>query len=77
VDEDLAEAPRERLVPGRVELLVAEEDHTVIQQRLPDLGDGGGVELAAEVDAVELGAERAGDGLDLEPCRGRHDRLLS
>ena len=64
--EDLAEAPGQRLVLGGIELLVTEEDHAVIQQRPPDAGDGGVVEVLTEIDAVDLGAERAGDGMDLQ-----------
>ena len=57
VDEDLAEAAREGLVALGVELLVAEEDHAVVEQRLADVADGAVVELLADVDVVDLGAD--------------------
>jgi hypothetical protein len=51
--------------------LVAEEEHPMLQQRLTDVGDRGVVERRAEVDAVDLGADPAGDRADLE--RGGRD----
>ncbi len=37
--------------------LAAEEDHLVLEQGLADERDGGGVEVAAEPDAVDPGAD--------------------
>ena len=56
MDEGLAEATREGLVAGIVELLVAEEDHQMLEQGAPDLGDRRIVEAGRDVDAVDLGA---------------------
>ena len=38
-------------------VLVAEEDHLVLEQRVVDRRDGRGVEVAAESDAVDAGAD--------------------
>ena len=76
MDEDVAEAPRQPLVLLGIELLVPEEDDAVIEERLADLGHGRVVEIAAQVDAMDLGAEGAGDALDLEPGRRLHVGLL-
>src|SRR5271157_3670699 len=63
-------------VLGAGNLLVAEEEHLVLQQKRPDftkelvVGNGG-----AEIDVAELGADAAGQLLDLqrsERCR-THD----
>ena len=72
VDEDLAEPARERLVALGVELLVAEEDDAVVEQRLADVADRAIVEVLADVDAVDLGADAAGDRphLDLAVAHG-------
>ena len=72
--EDFAEAPGQPLVLLGVERLVAEEDHAVIEQGLADLRDRRVVEVGAEVDARELGAESAVDGVHLEPGRRLHER---
>ena len=65
VYEDLSEAPGQALLLVGIERLVAEEDDAVLEQRLPDAGDGGVVGVPRQVDAVDLGAERAGDRMDL------------
>ena len=41
MQEQRAEARRERLVPRDVEVLVAEEEHAVREERLADGGDRG------------------------------------
>jgi hypothetical protein len=61
MDEDLAEAAGEGLVPGDVECLVTEEDDAVLVQRIADLSHGLGVEIARDVDAVDLSAAGTGD----------------
>jgi hypothetical protein len=66
VQVDLAPAPREGELPVRRQRLVAEEDHQVVVQRLADLAEHLVVEVARQVDALDLGAERAGDAADLE-----------
>lgn len=57
-----AEQVREGFVAGFVEvLLAAEEDDLVGEERGADVGDGGGVEVAAEADAVDAGADAPAD----------------
>jgi hypothetical protein len=70
VHEDVAEAARERLVLGGVELLVAEEDDAVIEEGAPDGRHARVGEIGAQVDAVDLGPQGAGDGTDLDRHRG-------
>ena len=53
----------EREERRRVERLVAEEHDEVLQPRPPDLGHGLVGQIGREVDAGDLGAERAGDRL--------------
>ena len=60
MDEELAKAPRERLVAGIVEFLVAEEDHQMLEQGSPDLGDCRIVDTCGDVDAANFSAEGAG-----------------
>src|SRR5204863_378324 len=60
----LAEAPRKcEELRGR-EVLVAEEDHEVLEPRPADVGVDAVVERGAQIDARDLGAERARDGMD-------------
>jgi hypothetical protein len=49
-----------------IEGLVAEEDDAVVEQRLADVTDSAIVEILADVDAVNLGADAAGDRPDLD-----------
>ena len=42
------------------QILVAEEDYQIIQQRLADGADCRGVELSGEIDIADFRAERAG-----------------
>jgi hypothetical protein len=60
-------------VLGGVELLVAEEDHAVIEEGAPDGRHARVGEIGAQVDAVDLGPQGAGDGTDLD----RHRCLLT
>jgi hypothetical protein len=54
------QARGESLLPGIVEVvLVPEEDHLVAQQRLADLSDRGGVEVAGQLYAIDAGADAA------------------
>ena len=55
---------------GGVELLVAEEHDAVIEEGAPDGGHARVVEIGAQVHAVDLGAQGAGDGTDLDRHRG-------
>ena len=72
VDEDLAEAAREGLVARHVQLLVAEEDDAVVEQGLADVADGTLVEVRADVDIVDLGADGPGNGSHLDPAVAHH-----
>ena len=54
---ECAESPRERRERARVERLVAEDQHQVLQQAGADAGDGVVIELARQVDAGHLGAK--------------------
>jgi hypothetical protein len=56
-----AEQGREPDLAGVVEVLAAEDQDLVRQQRRGELRDGGLVEWGAQVDAVDLGAEPAAD----------------
>ena len=58
---DLAPAAREtELLLGR-QLLVAEEDHAVVQQRGADFRQHIVRQILGQIDAIDHGAERAGD----------------
>jgi hypothetical protein len=62
-----AEQAGERLVAVGVEVvLVAEEDDLVLEDRGADRGHGGLVQVAAEADSGDHGAEAAADLLDGE-----------
>ncbi len=62
---DLAEAAAERHVrPRRQPGLTGEEDHLVLEQQVVDQREAL-VGERVEVDAVDLGAQRAGDEPDL------------
>src|SRR5215470_16534336 len=64
---ELAEVPRERHMLGARDVLVAEEQHLVLQQQRTDFGDEPGVARRdAQVDVRKLGADRAGHWLDLD-----------
>ncbi len=58
--------------PEIIEPLVAKEDDAVVEEGPPDRGHARRVEVGAQVDAVDLGAQRAGDGTDLDRHRS-HD----
>jgi hypothetical protein len=62
----LADRAGERHERGLVEALARKEDHLVLEPGRADRGDGRRVEGSGEVDAAQLGAERAGDAHDLE-----------
>ena len=64
---ELAEVPRERDVLGARDVLVAEEQHLVLEQQRADLREEPGVARGdAEIDVGQLGADRAGERLDLD-----------
>lgn len=73
--DEVAEAPAEGLLPGLVEVLVAEEHHLVGVQRLPDRRDRPVVQVSREGDAADLRAETAGDAADVEDGGGRVEGL--
>ena len=71
---DVAEALGEGdLLLGR-DLLVAEEDDEMLEPGRLDLLERLVIDLG-EVDAADLGSERSGYGLDLDPTIGRHGFL--
>src|ERR1700722_5263487 len=61
-----AETPRQRQVAFRRQILVTEEDHEVIEQRLTNRTDRSFWQLCREIDAAQLSANRTGDRLDPE-----------
>jgi hypothetical protein len=62
----LAEVAAEPDLAAVVEVLVAEEQHPVAQERRPDRGHGGLVERLGDVEPGDLGADVAGDRADVE-----------
>ena len=70
----LAEVAAEADLAGVVERLAPEEHHPVAQQGVADGGDGGVVEGPGDVEAVDLGADLAGDGPDVEERSSRAGR---
>jgi hypothetical protein len=71
---DVAEALGEGDLLLRRYLLVAEEDDEVLEPSRLDLRECRVIDLG-EVDAPDLGSERSGYGLDLDPTIGRHGFL--
>ena len=82
-----SERAREREQRLRRELLLVQKNHQMVEPRLPDFCDDFCCEWTRDVDAAYLGAERAGDGPDLnvpiaamlagnEPLDRVHDCLL-
>ena len=63
---DLAELPGEVGLLGGGELLVAEEDHVVGVEGLPDLGHHRLAQRPGQVDAVDLRADDGRQGPDVE-----------
>ena len=61
-----AETPRQCQEAFWRQILVTEEDHEVIEQRLTNRTDRRVGQLFREIDAAQLGAKRTGDRLDLE-----------
>ena len=68
---ELAEAAAEGDLLVGIQVLSAEEQDLVLVEGRPERGDGPVVERPAQVEAVDLGPEDAGDRLDLERRR-RH-----
>ena len=72
--DDLAEAAREAQQRRGRELLVAKEDHDVLEQRLAQGGDSRVVERRREIDPADLGAERRAEPSDIKSRHGcQHD----
>src|SRR4029079_4452325 len=69
---DVAELRPERDLLRLRDRLVAEEDHLTLEQRGAHLLEHGWLERLAEVDAVDLGADVAGDRADVESELGGH-----
>jgi len=69
--DQLAEGTAEPLLLGLVEMaLVAEEDHAMAQERLPDLLHGLRRQAARQLHARDLRADTAADGMDLQVSTG-------
>src|SRR5262249_48621723 len=66
-----AQAPGECLLAVVVELLIPQEDHLVLEQRLPDDADDLGGRACGSVHADDLGADVASQPADGDPGRGR------
>ena len=76
-DLEFAEAGGERLVLREAEdPLLAKAQHLVFGKRGADRGDGGGVERLRQVDAGDVGAERAGEAFEVHDVSSarRHGR---
>ena len=72
-----AEAPGKVLVLFGRELLVAKEEHEMIEEGVVDLRERLVVEFIREIDVEDLGAQGAGDGLnDDSVVAFTHGRLL-
>jgi hypothetical protein len=61
VDIQAAKAAAESQVLLWCQMLIAEKDHLVVEQRAADFGNHGGVERFAQIDPREFGAESSGD----------------
>ena len=74
---EFAEMPGESDMLGAGDVLVAEEQHLVLQEQGPDLGDQGRVAAGcAEIDVLKLRSDRAGELLHADrraERRRRHD----
>ena len=57
-----AEAAGEGELLRRRYLLIAEEDHQMVEQRPADRRDGGVRQVGRQIDATDFGADRRGDG---------------
>lgn len=76
VDVELAEQPADRLVGLAVELLIAEDQHVMGQERVADgLGERLVARQIAKVEIEHLGADGGRERLEIE--RGVHDRTIS
>jgi hypothetical protein len=61
MDIQAAKAAAKSQMLLRRQMLVAEKDRLMVEQRLADLGNHGIVERFAQIDTGELGAEGSGD----------------
>jgi len=75
MDLQLTEAAAEIELLLRGQMLVMKEDNEMLEQRRADLADHPIGEGTGEIDAGDLGAERAGDWLNRD-CPPGHDALL-
>src|SRR3546814_9225343 len=64
---EVAEPASESLVLLGRDVLVAEEDHQMVQESLPNFRDRIVVERLRQIDSANLRAERAGDRMHLDP----------
>ena len=69
-----AEPLGELHVVGPADVLVAEEEDLVLQEQVLDLGeDGGVVGGVGQADVAQLGADEAGEAVDLDAARAGRD----
>src|SRR5262249_47324673 len=66
MNEYLPKATREGLVTLGIKRLIAKKDDAMLKQRRAYGGDRLGVEVLAHIDVVDLGANIAGDGANLD-----------
>ena len=66
MDVEIAKAPGEILVPVGRQVLVAEEQHQMIEEGVVDFRERLAVELISETDVKNFGAEGTGHGLDVD-----------
>jgi len=77
VGDRCSEARCEGVLSGVVQMvLVFEEDHLVSQQRFSDVCDGGGVEIAGQLHAVDAGTDAAAQ-LGHGHCHGSECRRMT
>ena len=76
VFDDLAKTPGEGEKALGRQLLTAEEDHQMIEPGSPDRLDRSLVEVLGKINTGNLGAQRAGDRLDLKRVVG-HSPIVS
>src|SRR5262245_64650656 len=72
MDVQLAEELTESLLLRGREVLVAEEDHAVVDQRRMDLLEGQLVQGSGEIDATDLGAGVRGELLHMDRSVDHH-----
>jgi len=72
VDLQFTKPGTETKVLFRRQVLVVEEDHLIVEQRLTDLADNPVIERLRQIDPRHLGAERAGNPVHLDVSKAHH-----